>query len=481
MYRRNDPRFTRTLQNVVHNIESANESAQANLFTFAHDYINPCVSSIGNCFQSCFAPCFPSREDRLRRNRGRSRGRAELSFDFYDDWEDDENDGLLGWGNDGLDRLLAGSRSYGGATQPSRQRTMSYGTRRDRDGRFPSGRRKSAVQPHDGGPDPTIIPSSSYFGFLGRLPWKIGGKGLRYKPSAADLTEHPGASRRARLEEQPLIEDSGEDEVRGERRKGHRRNRSHTTGSGHTTDSLSSRGDIFPSEDEDDAVPLDDEFATVLERRTTGLGADDTNSGKTRPGKRSTGSRMSARTASSRSTHESGRKSGGNSQVKRSESVIEAAPTLSDLKHEEERVQQEEEAEVERKRREARQLAAKRGLSVEQSISPTTESKTEPPISSSPIPPSQMISILPSASPLLSQPNAETSFTTETVPFPTFDPQTTPESGALDVDGSELGSAAHTPKRPLSVRSGQTGLDSKPASASTFVPARLPHFEGRPD
>jgi len=366
MYRRNDPRFTRTLQNVVHNIESANESAQANLFTFAHDYINPCVSSIGNCFQSCFTPCFPSREDRLRRNRGRSRGRAELSFDFYDDWEDDENDGLLGWGNDELDRLLAGSRSYGGATQPSRQRAMSYGTRRD--GRFPSGRRKSAVQPHDGGPDPTIIPSSSYFGFLGRLPWKIGGKGLRYKPSAADLTEHPGASRRAGLEEQPLIEDSGEDEMRGERRKGHRRNRSHTTGSGHTTDSLSSRGDIFPSEDEDDAVPLDDEFATVLERRTTGLGADDTNSGKTRSGKRSTGSRMSARTASSRSTHESGRKSGGNSQVKRSESVIEAVPTLSDLKHEEERVQQEEEAEVERKRREARQLAAKYGLSVEQSI-----------------------------------------------------------------------------------------------------------------
>jgi hypothetical protein len=142
MYRRNDPRFTRTLQNVVHNIESANESAQANLFTFAHDYINPCVSSIGNCFQSCFAPCFPSREDRLRRNRGRSRGRAELSFDFYDDWEDDENDGLLGWGNDELDRLLAGSRSYGGATQPSHQRTMSYGTRRDRDGRFPQRSKK---------------------------------------------------------------------------------------------------------------------------------------------------------------------------------------------------------------------------------------------------------------------------------------------------------------------------------------------------
>ena len=92
-----------------------------------------------------------------------------------------------------------------------------------------------------------------------------------------------------------------------------------------------------------------------------------------------------------------------------------------------------------------------------------------------------MISILPSTSLLLSQPNAETSFTADAVTFPTFDPQTAPESGAFDVDGSELESAAHTPRRPLSVRSGQIGLDSKPASASTFVPARLPHFEGRPD
>ncbi|OCL06254.1 hypothetical protein AOQ84DRAFT_321711 [Glonium stellatum] len=481
MYRRNDPRFTRTLQNVVHNIESANESAQANLFTFAHDYINPCISSIGNCFQSCIAPCFPSREDRLRRNRGRSRGRAELSFDFYDDWEDEENDGLLGLGNDELDRLLAGSRSYGGSTQPSRQQTMSYGTRRDREGRFPSGRRKSAVQPHDGGLDPTIIPSSSYFGFLGRLPWKIGGKGLRYKPSAADLTEHPGASRRADLEEQPLIEDSGEEEVRGGRRKGQKRNRSHTTGSGHTTDSLSSRGDIFPSEDEDDAVPLDDEFTMVLERRATGQGADDTSSGKTRSGKRSAGSRMSARTASSRSTHESGRKSRGDSQAKRSESAIEAVPTLSDLKHEEERVQQEEEAEVERKRYEARQLAMKRGLSAGQPASPTAESKIEPPVPSSPLSLPQIISINPLTSPLPSPPIAEASPTTETVPFPTFDPQTAPESGAFDVDGSELGSASHTPNRPLSVRSGQIESDSMPAPASTFVPARLPHFEGGPD
>src|SRR5438034_6215062 len=137
------------------------------------------------------------------------------SFDFYDDW-DDENDtsgGILGWGNDELDRLLAGSNVYGGAvgeSQPGRQRTMSYGARRG--DRISGARRKSAVPPHDGGPDPTIIPNTSAFGFLGRLPWKIGGKGLRYKPSAADLQEHPGAHRAAVEEHEPLVEDAEEED-----------------------------------------------------------------------------------------------------------------------------------------------------------------------------------------------------------------------------------------------------------------------------
>ncbi|KAF2200010.1 hypothetical protein GQ43DRAFT_449846 [Delitschia confertaspora ATCC 74209] len=336
MYRRGDPRWNRTIQHLQENIESANESAQVNLWTFTHAYITPCFSSIGDCLHRCTAPCFPSREDRLRRNRGRSRGRAEISFDFYDDWEDDENDGLLGWENDELDRLLAGSSSYGGIAQPSRQRAMSYGTRRDRDGRFSGGRRKSAVQLHDGGADPTIIPSSSYFGFLGRLPFKLGGKVLRYKPSAADLTEHPGSSRRRHEEQQPLIEESDEDSER----KGNRRNRSHTTGSGHTTDSLSSRGDIFPSEDEDDAVPLDDEFTMVLERRTTG----EASSGKNR------------------------------SQTTLSPTVpMEEALSLSEIKQEDERVRLEEEREIERRREGARQLALKRGLTAKPHPSSTDD------------------------------------------------------------------------------------------------------------
>ncbi|KAF2499235.1 hypothetical protein BU16DRAFT_454524 [Lophium mytilinum] len=475
MYHRGDPRWTRRVDTFVHGIESANESAQANLFTFAHNYIGPCLGSVGNAFHSCTSSCFPSRDDR-RRHRGRSRGRAELSFDFYDDWEEDENDGLLGWGNDELDRLLAGSRSYG-AAQPARQRAMSYGTRRDRDARFPGGRRKSAVQPHDGGPDPTIIPSSSYFGFLGRLPFNIGGKGLRYKPSAADLTEHPGALRRTD-EEQPLVEDSDEDEASGEGRKGHRRKRSQTAlsgHSGHTTDSLSSRGDLFPSEDEDDAIPLDDEFTMALERRQTGLGMDDTSSGKTKSSKaRPAGSRLSTRTVSSRSTHESGRRNRANSQVKHRDPGIEEVPSLSDLKQEDERVRLEEEAEVERKRHEARQVALKRGLSVDHFPS---ESKHDIAVLSPSSLPSQKSSNRQFSSPVLSPQTVEPPQTPASMPFPTFDSQTAPESGAFDMEGSEFSSAVPTPNRPLSLR--HEPAQSQPTS--TFVPARLPHFAPGPD
>lgn len=362
MYSRHDPRLRRTLNQLSQNLESANESAQANLFTFAHDYIGPCFASVGNCVNTCTASCFPTHEERLRRNRGRSRGRAELSFDFYDDWEEEENAGLLGWGNDELDRLLQGS--YSGSSQPGRQRAMSYGTRRERDGRYTSNRRKSAVHPHDGGPDPTIIPSSSYFGFLGRLPW-VGRKGLKYRPSAADLVEHPGAARRTEVEQQPLIEDT--DEESHEDSRNHRRKRSATTGSGHTTDSLSSRGDIFPSEDElDDAVPLDDEFAMSLERRNTGLGVEDSSNGAARLSNKSSRSRVSTRTVSSRSVREHEVKTGSNQNLTSrdiiSQSGAEAVPTLSDLKREEERIRQEEEADVERKRLAARELALKRGL-----------------------------------------------------------------------------------------------------------------------
>jgi hypothetical protein len=486
MYRRSDPRWNRTIQHIADNFEDANHTAQENLWSFTHAYIDPCFSSVTSCLNSCTAQCFPSRDDR-RRNRRQVRGRAEQSFDFYDDWEEDENDGLLGWGNDELDRLWAGgSSNYGtvSVSQPQKQRAMSYGNR-NRDPRFGAGRRKSAVQPHDGGPDPTIIPSSSYFGFLGRLPFNIGGKGLRYKPSAADLTEHPGQNRRSLEEAQPLIEDSGDDAEQRSENKGHKRQRSHTNTSGHTTDSLSSRGDIFPSEDElDDAVPLDDEFTMSLERRTTNQWHDDTSSGKTRSSKRPGGSRVSTRTVSS------GKRSASDTHSKRSASAAMAGvSTLSDLKNEEERlrneedqVRVEEEQRIQRMRQDAQQLALKRGLASDVHLnrrSPSPSNALQR-CSSSPHISAQKAAVRSSPSPLVSSPVPEPS-----VDVPSdmensrvFNVQTAPDSGAFFVDESDYSSMAPTPNRPLSLKDEPRVLEEE---ATKFNPAKLPHFGSQPD
>lgn len=375
MYRRGDPRLRRTLNEISQTLESANESAQANIFSFSQHYVGPCLSGLNKCFEPCAGACFPARDQRTRRLRGRSNGRAELSFDFYDDWDDDENDGLLGWGNDEFDRLVSGGGGYGTSTQPARQRAMSYGARRDA-----KGRRKNVAAPHDVGDDPTMIPSSSYFGFFGKLTGKMGGKSLKYKPSAADLQEHPGAAKKyAGGVGEPLLEDSEEEEGVG-RRKRHGRARSGTAGSGNTTDSFSSRGDIFPSEDEDDAVPLDDEFAMVLERRTTNSGHDETSSGKTpRSSKRpSTGSRRTTRTISSRSTRSSKRQSTQSRTTSKSpvrnaaidQDVPAVVADLNELKQEEERLRLEQEQSIAIKREAAQRLAQKRGLSI-----------SEPPVS----------------------------------------------------------------------------------------------------
>ena len=106
MYRRSDPRWNRTIQHISENLEHANETAAENLYGFTTRYVNPCLASLTTCCNTLTAPCFPSTDDLRRRQRARSRGRAELSFDFYDDWEEDERDGLLGWGNESLERFL---------------------------------------------------------------------------------------------------------------------------------------------------------------------------------------------------------------------------------------------------------------------------------------------------------------------------------------------------------------------------------------
>ncbi|KAK3062029.1 hypothetical protein LTS18_004960 [Coniosporium uncinatum] len=313
---------------------------------------------------------------------------------------------------------------------------MSYGT---------LNRRKSVGQAGNDDEDPNVIPGSSVFGFIHKLPWRIGrGRELRYKPSAADLQEHPG-QRRADIEEQPLIEESGEEHEYISPCK-HKRKRSDTIASGHTTDSLSSRGDLFPSEDEDDAVPLDDEFAMRLERRVTGLG-DDMGSGKARS-KRPAASRASLRTASSRSTRSPGGRAEPNKD--NTELTVEEIPTLNELKQEEEMVQKEEEAQVEQKREAAKRLAAKRGLSSDASTSPSSERKEGSLGLNSPPAVSQISSVL--ASP-----------TSETTPFPSFDPRDDPTRPSSD---------------QLSPRT------SKPPSENSqnegFVPAQLPLFNGRP-
>ncbi|KAF1987707.1 hypothetical protein K402DRAFT_392510 [Aulographum hederae CBS 113979] len=447
MYSRNDPRLRRRIDHALAGIESANETARTGLYTFSQRYVEPCFASTANAFHACVAPCFPTQDERRRRARGRSRGRPELNFDFYDDWDDDED---LGWGNDELDRLLAGSGGYGAASngQPGRQRGMSYGTRRGRE----RDRRKSVGQGHnDDMEDPNVIPNSSYLGFMSKLPWKIGGKGLRYKPSAADLQEHPGQRRADIEQQQPLIEnEDSEDEALRDSVKTHRRERSATSISGHTVDSLSSRGDLFPSEDEDDAIPLDDEFAMVLERRTTGLG-DETSSGKT-GAKRSSGSRMSLRTTSSQSMRPGRNREASQTQtsIKRAESGIdEEIPTLSDLKQQELQVQKEEDDETERKRIAAQKLAAKRGLASDAPTSPSSDSKLESPPASSPPVVSQINSVL--ASP-----------TSEITPFPSFDAAVTPDRGR--------------PLSPMSPHSDPATPKPKKRKESTFVPAQLPHF-----
>ncbi|KAL8752958.1 MAG: hypothetical protein Q9199_005381 [Rusavskia elegans] len=364
--RRNDPRIRQTLNQISQTVDSAQYTTRASLFTFHQTYLAPCLSGISTCLEASCAPCYtcitnaassstPSDAARRRRT-GRRRGREELSFDFYDDWEAQEEEG---WGNDELDRLLAGNDfTSAEGQQPGRRSGMSYGGigSRRKTGGLGGGKDMGASEAN-------IVPSSSMFGFLERLPWKIGGKGRRYKPSAADLQDVGEGQRsrtaalkaRASGEDEPLISESesGEEGRKGRR---HMRKRSDTVGSRETANSLSSRGDLFPSEDEDDAVPLDDEFAMVLARRTTQGTLSDENSSRKKPGDSRA---ASMKTRSSKSSRSMGRKERSTSDDR---DKVANAPSMTDLKEEEERLRLEEEANIETAREAARRLASERGL-----------------------------------------------------------------------------------------------------------------------
>lgn len=350
MYNRNDPRIRRALNEFERTLESANETAQVGLFSFGQNYIRPCLGSVGRGFQACVAPCFPSQDQRLRQKRTRSRG-PESSFDFYDDWAADNE-----WGNDEFERLLGEPQDDGGDEQPGRHGGMNYGST----GR---NRAKSAVLPYGGGPDPTVIPKSSYFGFLQKLPFQPGTqKGLRYKPSAADLKQvkHGGSKRiKEDIREEGGAQDTGISAKPG----GERRNTASSDTSGRTVDSYSSRGDIFPSDDEEytDAIPLDDEFAMALERRST---RDDLSNGKRPRFSRNSTQSRSSRSIDRRSRPVSTKSATSIPEQQTFESIAEPAPTLEELEEEEQRLKKQEELDIVTRREAAQRLARERGLSV---------------------------------------------------------------------------------------------------------------------
>ncbi|OHF02808.1 hypothetical protein CORC01_01909 [Colletotrichum orchidophilum] len=373
-----DPRLRQRWNQISHNAGEVTENAAAGIWSFQHHYINPCLASLATSLEQCANPCLGDREERARRKRERDRagGRAEYSFDFYDDWYAEDQDGgfLGGWGNDDWDRLLAGTGSQPRKNtgevqdQPKRKRGMSYGTR---------GRGSKALES-----DPTVIPSTQPIGFLGKLPWKLG-KTLRYKPSAADLQDHPRQHDEVGMgETEPLLANDSDDDV-FQSRTAKTRNRSGTTGSGVSSDSYRSRGDLFPSdgEGEEDAVPLDDEFMVLDKVR------DDRSSSRTKgsKGKRRADGRPMSRTVS-RATIDSSH-SMLSPSVRRSSTSGPTTPdtpvapsmeaSMQELQMEEERIRREEDDEVERKRQAALQLASERGLHDAGSEGPTSEGKSD--------------------------------------------------------------------------------------------------------
>ncbi|KAK5631067.1 hypothetical protein RRF57_006782 [Xylaria bambusicola] len=371
-----DPRLRQRWNQISQTTETVTENAAAGIWTFGHTYITPCLGSVVSAFDSCTAVCLGDREERARRarERQRARGAAEFSFDFYDDWDEefgDQDGGLLGgWRAEDWDRLVAGSGKRKSQTteiqeQPrTRARGMSYGTRGSR-------RRASG---HD---DPTIIPSTAPLGFLGRLPFKIGGT-LRYKPSAANLQEHPGSMKHTEEgEREPLLSAEDDGETQPSNLPTQNRKRSGTAGSGDTSDSFRSRGDLFPSDEEgeEDAVPLDDEFTLPLDH------VDDRSSSRTKSskGKRIANykiSRSGSRTTMD-STMPSLRQGRCSSSGPPSPGLL-PTPSLEDLQREELRLELEEDETIERKRQAAADLALRRGLSRENlQIESVTEVKSE--------------------------------------------------------------------------------------------------------
>ncbi|KAK4250200.1 hypothetical protein C7999DRAFT_12019 [Corynascus novoguineensis] len=506
-----DPRLRQTWNQLSHTTEAVTSDAAAGIWAFGHRYVNPCLASLAGAVDSCAAVCLGDREERARRARERDRGarcsrrplgaasRPEYSFDFYDDWEEDlffaeqlaqedNDDGLLDGGAGGgsgsgrrgggilggdWDRLLAGtgsgthrSRLGGGVgrgtadvvEQPRRKRGMSYGTR--------GGVRRKV----SGEEDPNVIPRTAPLGFLGRLPFKIVGS-LRYKPSAANLREHPGGGVTGHGhhqdagrgdEHEPLLGRSNEETPT--MRQQAKRPRSDTTNSGDTSSSYRSRGDLFPSDGEgdEDAVPLDDEFTVALER------VDDRGSTKTRSSKgkrpadrdkdrdrdrdkdRGLSRTVSRTTISSIITQDETKWDSNPVSPVREMDGTPRVPSLEDLRREEEQAERAEYEEIERRRRAASQLAMQRGLSTNDTYVPETSDGTDEHAQ-----------------------DAEHQRTSNQQPSPAMRGSSVDENELEEVEEVKLPSATAT-SEPLPPQTNKANGELR--AESTFVPARLPHF-----
>lgn len=356
--RPNDPRIRQTINQLSHNLEAANESAQERLYSLSRNYLQPCFGGINACFGSCTAPCFPNALRRRRRRRS-AVGRSEFNFGFYDDWDYDDDaqaNEFYGWENDELDRLLPESRGGGGSgadritneQPPALQRRMSYGSR----GTQKSGDLDLADERQNG---------ITFFGLFKQFPWKVfGGRTLKYRPSAADLQEHPGHHRLPSNEDsddaaRPFLDDFDDDDRAGDGPWQHeelgyqaytprstdetqQRPRSSTASSQDTNNTRSSRGDLMPTDEDDDAVPLNDSLAMDLATPKSGYSLSDPD-------------------RSSRNSVQSSFATFPDSPIR--------SPLISPpgLKKQEKKVAQEEESTIERKRRAASKLARERGMS----------------------------------------------------------------------------------------------------------------------
>ncbi len=351
------------------------ENAAAGIWNLQQRYISPCLASIGQSLDSCTGLCIGDREERARRQRERERrarrGQAEYSFDFYDDWDDDDDALANSFGGPRPARQLGRRPDRGLGQAPRRHGLVEEpprGRRRRRRRRRRRGRPAEA-EARDELRDARPAPDIQRAGGPHHHP-QHGPAGLPRPAAVQDRRHAEVQAQRGKPAGPP-----GRASVFGRRARAPAgpRQATRTVATAATTASATATstlhalgreaerpgrathrartgpgGDLFPSDGEgdEDAIPIDDEFAMALGR------VDDRSSGKTRSskGKRRADSKPMSRSLSRTSVAS---QLSGSSLKKRTSNLslptledTEAVPSLADLQQEEERVQREEDGEV---------------------------------------------------------------------------------------------------------------------------------------